>query len=144
MSIDPEIRSERVVDAPRDDVYAALSDPDRLASWWGPKGFTNTFDEFDLRPGGAWRFTMHGPDGAEYALHKQFIEVAPPERVVLRHIQEQHGFVMTITLEEEGERTRVHWRMLFDDPADAEAARAIIVRSNEENFDRLEAHLAGG
>ena len=142
MSIDPEIRSERVVNAPRDRVYAVFSDPDRLARWWGPKGFTNRFAEFDLRPGGAWRFTMHGPEGAEYELHKEFVEVAPPGRIVLRHIQEHHGFVMTITLDDEGERTRVHWRMVFDDPADAEAAREIILRSNEENFDRLEAHLA--
>ena len=53
-----EIVTTRVVDAPRDRVFGAWANPDQLARWWGPEGFTNTFYEFDLRPGGAWRFVM--------------------------------------------------------------------------------------
>jgi uncharacterized protein YndB with AHSA1/START domain len=142
MSADPEILSERVVGAPRDAVYRAFSDPERLARWWGPEGFTNRFDEFDLRPGGAWRFTMHAPDGAAYAMVKEFVEVVPAERVVIRHIQEGHDFTLTFALSDEGQRTRVTWRMRFDDPEEAERVRPFVVPANEQNFDRLEAQLA--
>ena len=142
LSTDPEIVSERVLDAPRDAVYAASRHPARLAARWGPTGFTSTFEEFDLRPGGAWRFVMHGPDGAEYRLLKEFVEVVPPERIVLRQVDVAHGFLMTITLAAEGERTRMTWRMLFDDPEEGERVRSFIGGANEQNFDRLEAHLA--
>ncbi len=50
---DREIVTTRVFDAPRERVFRAWTDPDHLAKWWGPKGFTNTFQEFDMRPGGA-------------------------------------------------------------------------------------------
>ena len=63
---DREIVTTRVFDAPRELVFKAWTDPDHLAKWWGPKGFTNTFQEFDMRPGGVWRFIMHGPDGVDY------------------------------------------------------------------------------
>ncbi len=58
-----EIVSTRLVGAARELVFKAFTDPDHLAHWWGPNGFTNTFHEFDLRPGGTWRFVMHGPAG---------------------------------------------------------------------------------
>ena len=60
-----EIVSIRVFDFPRELVFNAWTDPEHLVHWWGPKGFTNTFHEFDLRPGGIWRFVMHGPDGRD-------------------------------------------------------------------------------
>lgn len=60
---DREIVSVRVVNASREIVFKAWTDPQHLRSWWGPNGFTNTFHEFDLKPEGHWRFTMHGPDG---------------------------------------------------------------------------------
>lgn len=53
-TLDREIVTTRIINEPRDLVYAAWSDPDHLKNWWGPKGFTNTFTEFDLRPGGKW------------------------------------------------------------------------------------------
>ena len=139
---DPAIVSERVFDASPEEIFRAFGDPARLAAWWGPRGFTNRFEEFDFRPGGAWRFVMYGPDGAEYRLEKEFVEVAPPERLVIRQVDANHGFTMTITLAGEGARTRMTWRMLFDDPEEGERAREFIAGANEENFDRLEAHLA--
>ena len=93
-SADGEIVSTRVFDAPREVVFRAFTDPALLARWWGPKGFTNTFHEFDPRPGGAWRFVMHGPDGTDYPMTKDFVEVVPPERIVLQHIQAMHKFRM--------------------------------------------------
>jgi uncharacterized protein YndB with AHSA1/START domain len=83
---DRELFTLRVIDAPRERVFKAFSDPNHLAKWWGPKGFTNTFDEFDLRPGGVWRFVMHGPDAANFPNESVFVEVAVPERVVLKYI----------------------------------------------------------
>ncbi len=55
------ITSSRIVNAPRELVFMAWTDPQHLQNWWGPKGFTNTFHEFDLAPGGRWKYTMHGP-----------------------------------------------------------------------------------
>jgi uncharacterized protein YndB with AHSA1/START domain len=76
-----EIVTTRLIDAPRERVFAAFADAARLARWWGPKGFTNTFDEFELRPGGAWRFVMRGPDGKGYPNDSTFLEVHAPERI---------------------------------------------------------------
>lgn len=139
---DREIVSTRVLDAPRELVFRAFSDPDLLARWWGPEGFTNNFQEFDLRPGGAWRFVMRGPDGAEYPMEKVFVEVATPERIVLRHLQPMHRFEMTMTFADEVGRTRLTWRMRFDSAEEVERIRDVLAEANEQNFDRLEAQLA--
>ena len=141
-STDREILSTRVFDAPRERVFRAFSDPSLLARWWGPKAFTNTFHEFDFRPGGAWRFVMHGPDGTDYRNATDFIEVVSPERVVLDHLRPMHRFQMTMTFAEEAGRTRLTWRMLFEFAAELERVRAFIPAANEQNFDRLQALLA--
>lgn len=57
------IVTTRVFNAQRERMFRAFTDTNQLARWWGPKGFSNTFREFDTRPGGHWRFIMHGPDG---------------------------------------------------------------------------------
>lgn len=128
---------------PRETVFAAFSDPGRLAQWWGPAGFTNTFHECDFRSGGRWRFTMRGPDGNAFEMDKRFEEVAPPGRIVLRHIQEGHDFSLIITFEATAGGTKVTWDMRFDDPAEAERLRGFLLPANEQNFDRLAAHLSG-
>ncbi|HEY3232019.1 MAG TPA: SRPBCC family protein [Roseiflexaceae bacterium] len=139
---DREIVSTRVFDAPHERVFRAFSDPSLLVRWWGPKDFTNMFHEFDLRPGGAWRFIMHGPDGTDYQTAKEFIEVVRPERIVLQHPDPLHRFQMTMTFAEEAGTTRLTWRMLFESAAEFEQVRAFIPAVNEQNFDRLEAQLA--
>jgi uncharacterized protein YndB with AHSA1/START domain len=137
------IVARRLLAVPRERVWAAFSDPHVLARWWGPAGFMNTFSEFDFRSGGAWRFTMRGPDGAAYAMDHRFQEIVAPERIVVRHLQPGHDFTLTITLAAEGARTRLTWHLLFDDPAEAEHARAFVEPANEQNLDRLEAALSG-
>ena len=141
---DREIVSTRRLDAPREVVFRAFTEPDVLARWWGPQGFTSTFHEFDPRPGGAWRFVMRGPDGAEYPMAKEFVEVAAPERIVLRHHQQGHGFVMTMTFADEGGATLLTWRMRFDSGEEAERVREAVAVANEQNLDRLEEQLATG
>ena len=137
-----DIVSARVLDAPRDRVFEAFSDPARLARWWGPKGFTSTFQEFDPRAGGAWRLVMTGPGGATHENVWRFVEVAGPERVVLEHVDPAHSFRLAMTCSDLDGRTYLAWHMRFDSEEQASAARAIITLANEQNFDRLEAELA--
>lgn len=136
-STSAEIVSRRRFAAPRERVFDAFRDPARLARWWGPRGSVNEFREFDLRPGGRWRFTMWAPDGARHEMDKRFVAVEPPARVVLRHEQARHSFTMTIALADDAGGTVVTWRMVFDDDAEAEAVRGAVLAANEENFDRL-------
>jgi uncharacterized protein YndB with AHSA1/START domain len=132
--------TSRLIDAPRERVFRALSDPTRLARWWGPNGFRSTFDQFELRPGGTWRFVMHGPDGTDYPNESRFLEVEPPSRVVFEHVSAHH-FMMTLTFEACGRQTRVGWHQEFDTAADYARIAAFVDRANEENLDRLTAEV---
>lgn len=132
-----DIVNSRVVDASREKIFAAFSDPAVLARWWGPKGFTNEFHDFDFRVGGAWRFTMRGPDSACHAMDHRFIEIVPPARLTVRHIQPGHDFTLTVSFAECADGTEVTWRMRFDDPAEAARLRSFLKMANEENLDRL-------
>lgn len=87
----------RLIAATPEQVFSAFSQPERLARWWGPDGFTSTFEVFDLRPGGTWRFVMHGPDGTDYPNANVFKTVEPPHRVEVEHISEDHHFVLSRT-----------------------------------------------
>jgi len=117
----------REYDAPRDLVFAAFTDPSHLAQWWGPFGFTTTTHSFDFRPGGVWRFVMHGPDGRDYQNRITFEEIVPPQRIVYRHgggdDVEPVQFRQTVTFEDLGARTRITWRGEF--PSAAERDRVI-------------------
>lgn len=131
-----EIISTREFDVPRELVFRAWTTPELLARWWGPKGFTNTFHECDIRPGGEWRFTMHGPNGADYPNYSVFVEIVPLERIVFDHLS-GHEFRVTATFENRGGRTRVTFRQLFKVTEEFEQAKPYCVEGNEQNFDRL-------
>ncbi len=83
---------------------------------------------------------MHGPDGKNYPNHSIFEEVVPGRRIFFEH-QPPHHFHMRISLEKQGGGTLVEWRMVFDSPEACAASKPVVVPSNEENFDRLEAEL---
>ena len=134
--------TSRTLPARRERVWAAFSEPVALAGWWGPQGFSSTFHEFDFRPGGVWRFTLHGPDGAAYAMDHRFADIVAPERLVVRHLQPGHDFTLTITLADRAGATAITWHMLFDDPAEAARVQAFVIPANEQNLDRLEQHLS--
>ncbi len=136
------LATARVVAASPDQVFAAFTSPERLARWWGPKGFRNTFQEFEPRPGGTWRFVMHGPNGASYPNHSVFESLVPGQRIVIRHVSGPR-FTLTVTLAADGAGTRLGWQQSFDSAAECEAVRRFAVGANEENLDRLEAELAG-
>lgn len=138
-----EIACGRVIDGTRAQVWSAFEDPERLARWWGPAGFTNRFAHFDFRPGGEWHFTMHGPNGKDYLNHNRFLVVEPTRRLVLEHVPAPH-FVAMLSLHDEagGARTRLHWRMRFETAAQRDAVAGYAVPANEQNLDRLQAELA--
>jgi uncharacterized protein YndB with AHSA1/START domain len=137
---DREFLHSRRIDAPRERVFRAFSDPAHLTRWWGPKGFTSTFHEFDLRPGGSWRFLLHGPDGKDYPNESVFVEVVAPERIVFEHLSGHH-FVMTITFEAQGAQTVVGWRQVFDTVEERERIAPFVTEANEQNLDRLAAEV---
>lgn len=136
-----EIVSSRNVSAPRQLVFKAWTDPKHLEMWWGPKGFTNTFHDFNLHPGGAWRFTMHGPGGEEYRNESVFIKIIEPSKLVWDHISGPK-FQGVATFEELPEdHTRVTFRMIFRSVGECEKVKVYAVDANEQNFDRLEKEL---
>ncbi|WP_306590631.1 SRPBCC family protein [Geothrix sp. 21YS21S-4] len=137
---DCEIVSRRVFAAPRERVFAAWTDPVHLAVWWGPKGFTNTFEAFEPVPGGAWRFVMHGPDGTDYPNQSVFVEVEAPSRLVFDHVS-GHRFRVVATFEAADGGTEVTFRMRFESAEACAEVRDFVVPANEENFNRLEAEL---
>lgn len=115
-SSDREIVSTRVIDAPRDIAFKLWTDPDHLGSWWGPKGFTTTTDAMNAKPGGAWRFRMHGPDGVDYPNSVTYIEVVKPERIVFDHGEgdgKPDNFRVIATFADRGGRTSFTMRMVF-------------------------------
>ncbi|HMW22618.1 MAG TPA: SRPBCC domain-containing protein [Burkholderiaceae bacterium] len=133
------LRSERVLPHPPEAIVAAFADPTRLAAWWGPAGFTNSFEVFEFRPGGAWVFVMHGPDGQDYPNRCEFL-VTDADRIVIRH-SVAPLFTLTVRLQAVAGGTRLTWLQAFDDPTVADALRAICEPANQQNLDRLAAVL---
>jgi uncharacterized protein YndB with AHSA1/START domain len=136
-------RTQRVFPHSPETVFRAFAQPARLARWWGPRGFTNTFEEFEFRPGGSWRFVMHGPDGTHYPNESRFREVESPSMIVIEHVSAPH-FVLTVTLAARGGETALEWAQAFEDREVADRIRHIVEPANEQNLDRLAAVLADG
>jgi uncharacterized protein YndB with AHSA1/START domain len=146
---DREIALTRVFDAPRRMVWEAWTDPKQLVRWWGPRGFTTTIDEMDLRPGGVWKLVMHGPDGTDYPNRSMFTEVVPYERLRYRLSGGKRGgpaaqFEMTATFEDAGDKTRITMRMVF---ASAEARDENVrvygsIEGGKQTLERLAEHLS--
>ena len=137
------LSTERVLSANRRVVFAAFANPDSLAQWWGPSGFTNTFEKFEFKPGGRWVFVMHEPNGANYANESVFREIQPDARIVIEHVVKP-WFRLTVTLTARGDQTHLAWVQAFESPAVAEQMRLVCEPANEQNLDRLESLLANG
>lgn len=125
-----------------EEVFAAISDPARLARWWGPAGFSNTFETFEFRAGGRWIFTMHGPDGKNYPNESRFLEIVPNALVRIQHTNLPH-FELSLALAPEGAGTRLTWVAVFEDAEFAEKLRSFLETANAQNLDRL-AQVVGG
>lgn len=145
-----ELVISRIIDAPRERVYRAWTDPRQLARWWGPHGMTTPVCEMDLRPGGVFRTVMRAPDGTEYPTKGVFLEIVSPERIVFSDAFEP-GFqpavepFMTaiVTFEAWGGKTKHTARALHKSSADRERHRQMGFHQGwSESFDRLVTCLA--
>ena len=145
---DREIRITRVFDAPPDVVFTLWTKPEHVARWWGPRGFTTTISEMDVRPGGTWRLVMRGPDGRDYRNRIIFVEVVKSERLVYKHSPEEGSepvsFEVTVTFAEQEGKTAVTMLMLFPT---AEARNFVVntyhaIEGANQTLARLGEHLA--
>ncbi|MFN8154343.1 MAG: SRPBCC domain-containing protein [Bacteroidia bacterium] len=133
-----QINSNRELHVPVELLYQAFANPLYLKEWWGPEGFTNTIHEFDLRPGGNWKLTMHGPEKGNYENAAIFTAVEP-QNLVSWTRQTQPLFDMTITFEKTGpDSSRISFIMHFKTIAECEKMKIFVIPKNEENFNRLE------
>lgn len=136
-----EICSSRELNAPVETVYQAFANPVLLKKWWGPKGFTNTIHEFDLRPDGKWLLTMHGPENGNYENASLFRIVEPNKRVAWTRLS-QPLFDMEIEFEQLNDsKCLISFIMTFKTVEECEKMKKFVVPKNEENFDRLEKEL---
>jgi uncharacterized protein YndB with AHSA1/START domain len=135
-------RTARDIPASPDQVFAAFSNAERLARWWGPAGFTNTFNVCELKPGGRWSFVMHGPDGGNHPNECVFAEVEPPGKVVVQH-ESKPKYRLVITLQPSAGGTTVSWAQTFENAEVASRIEHIVVPANEQNLDRLWSEVVG-
>jgi uncharacterized protein YndB with AHSA1/START domain len=132
-------KTSRKISATVEQVFAAFQ-PERLARWWGPAGFTNTFSICEFKNGGRWSFTMHGPDGRNYPNENVFAEIEAPMKVVIQHASEPK-YRLTITLEPSAEGAVVFWAQVFESSEVARRIEHIAVPANEQNLERLSAEV---
>jgi len=140
---DNVIRSSRAFPVSRNALFQAFAEPNLLKLWWGPKGFTNTFEQFSFEPGGHWIFTMHSPEGKDFPNHSVFDEIAAPAKIRFRHICKPE-FCMTMYFEGTEENSVLTWEMEFENAEMKNSLEKLVVPSNEQNFDRLEKVLETG
>lgn len=144
---DRDIVLSRVIRAPRARVFEAWTTPEAMDAWWGPDGFRTTTHEMDVRPGGTWRFIMHGPDGRDYPNRIDYTEVVKPERIAYAHCgDDEHDdvhFHAEATFEDVDGHTRVTLRMEF--PAAADRERVVkeygAIEGGQQTLSRLAAHV---
>ena len=145
---DREMVLSRIVDAPRELVFDVWLDPEHVGRWWGPNGFRTTTHEMDPRPGGVWRFTMHGPDGTDYGNRIVYLDIERPERLVYRHSgeagTEDVRFHTTVTFTMEGTQTRVTLRSLFESAAERDRVveKYGAIEGGEQTLARLATYVA--
>ncbi len=147
---EPVLVITRVFDAPRELVFKAWTDPKRVAQWWGPKGFTNPVCELDVRPGGAIRIDMRGPDGVLYPMKGVFHEIVEPERLVVTTsaLEDEEGnpqleVLTTVTFAEHNGKTKLTLQAVVVKAAPAAAgALSGMELGWRQSLDRLAEHLA--
>lgn len=136
-------KTSREIPATAEQIFAAFSNPERLARWWGPAGFTSTFDVCEFKKGGRWSLVMHGPDGRNYPNESVFAEIESSKKVVVQHVSEPK-FFLTIALSASSTLTGgtvVSWLQEFENPKFAAGLEQFLITCNEQNLDRLSAEV---
>jgi uncharacterized protein YndB with AHSA1/START domain len=147
-----QLTFERVFDAPRALVWKAFTEADRLAQWWGPRGWQNTTYTLDATPGGTWHYCMRGPDGMESWGKAIYREVVEPERLVYLDVfsnaeggvvEGMPTMVITVEFAERDGKTVVTSRTDFASDADLQSVLDMgAVQGFTETWDRLAEYLA--
>jgi len=143
----PQIITTRLIAAPRELVWKALTTPEHLQHFWGPDGFTNTYRQFDLRVGGQALFTMHGPDGTDYPNRFKFLAVEPPHLLRFDHDNGgegpvDHRFVGELELFDEAGKTRIELRVIEKSMEARDMVAGFAVEGGQQNLDRLATYVA--
>lgn len=140
-----ELYLTRVYDAPVSVVWEAWNDPEQVAQWWGPRGFTITTHSKDLRPGGHWDYTMHGPDGVDYPNVTKYFEVEKHKLLVYDHGGSKDRpplFRVTVQFSETKGKTKLEFTMAFATPEVAREMKKFIKSANgDSTWDRLAEYL---
>ncbi len=149
-SEDADLVWERTFDAPRELVWRAFMDPERIPLWWGPHGSTATVVEMDVRPGGHWRYVSRAPGRDDVPFMGEYLEVDPPARFRWTFIVDldgmrEHVGIETFAFEDLGTRTRLTSRSHFPSAEELEGALATgMIAGGVETWDRFAAMLAAG
>ena len=140
---DRELSVSRTINAPVALVWEVWTQPEHIANWWGPNGFTNTITRMDVQPGGEWHLVMHGPDGTDFKNKSIFKEIVLHKKIVFQHFNPT--FTTTVQFDEQGDKTHLTWHMLFDSK---EEFIAVVKAHNaaeglKQNVEKLEVYLRG-
>ena len=145
MNRSSEIKMTRIYEAPIQAVWDAWTDPVQVAQWWGPRGFTLTTHSRDLRTGGSWHYTMHGPDGVDYPNNTRYLEVEEKSKLVYDHggyADRPPLFRVTVLFSEVDGKTRMDMSMALPTPEAAEETRNFIKKAGgNATWDRLAEYL---
>jgi uncharacterized protein YndB with AHSA1/START domain/uncharacterized glyoxalase superfamily protein PhnB len=142
-----ELVITRLISAPRELVWEAWTKPEHVKHWWGPDGFTNTIHQMEVKPGGVWRFMMHGPNGMNFPNKIVFNEVVKPEKLVYTHSSEDENdptiFQTTVTFEKKGDKTNLTMKAVF---ATAEERDRVVkeygaAEGGKQTLTKLEAYI---
>jgi uncharacterized protein YndB with AHSA1/START domain len=145
---DREIHIERILDAPRDRVFAAFTNPELIPQWWGPRKITTEVKKMDVRPGGDWHFICHDSEQGDTEFRGTYREVTPPERISQTfEWLGMPGYVSVETAEFEdlGDRTKVVTTTIFHTTEERDGMIASGMEGGmQETYQRLDELLAAG
>lgn len=146
---EPAIIMTRRLDAPPAAVFRAWTEPDLIARWWGPDGYTITILDMDVRVGGIFRFTMHGPDGTDYPNRITYREIVSPERLHYLHDSDvdddPRGFLVSVTFAPDGDGTLLTMRLLLPSFEAREAVNSFgAMELGQQTIEKLAAFLDAG
>jgi uncharacterized protein YndB with AHSA1/START domain len=136
-----KVASSRLFKHSPEILFDAFADVESLKQWWGPQGFSNTIEAFDFRPGGAWRHTMHAPDGSAFDNDCEFIGIDRPKRISFLHKGPMHVFTLTMEFTPRGAQTELVWTMDSRNGGENNEMIGFIESANQQNFDKLAALL---